>query len=167
MKKILIISLFLIVSLSLTAVSANDNVTSNEMQSMGLENDLQTQDVANTFENVQNTIENAEINSTVILSGTYEGTGHEISIDKDITIDGLGNTVLNANHKSRIFNINTSNVILKNLNITNGFSPISGGAIASNGKLTIINCNFINNNVNGYFNYLNWRETGEGEGGAI
>lgn len=145
--------------ITIGAVSAAENIT--------LENELQAPETTNTFEDVQKTIEKAELNSTIILNGTYEGSGHEIEIDKDITIDGLGNTTLNANYNSRVFNINSSNVILKNINITNGFSFVYGGAIASSGKLTIINCNFINNNVYDTFDYLSWRESGYGEGGAI
>lgn len=157
-KKFICFSLMILI-IMIGAVSASENITA--------ENDLQAQDTTNTFEDVQNTIEKAEINSTVILNGTYKGSGHEIVIDKDITIDGLGNTTLNANYNSRIFNINSSNVILKNLNITNGFSHVYGGAITSSGKLTIINCNFINNEVYDTFDYLSWRESGYGEGGAV
>ena len=157
-KKIICFSLMILI-IMIGAVSASENIT--------IENDLQAHETTNTFDDVQNTIEKAKFNSTVILNGTYKGSGHEIEIDKDITIDGLGKTTLNANHNSRIFNINSSNVILKNLNITNGFSSVYGGAITSSGKLTIINCNFINNNVYDTFNYLSWREPGYGEGGAI
>lgn len=157
-KKFICISLMIFI-ITIGAVSAAENIT--------LENESQSPETTNTFEDVQKTIEKAEFNSTIILNGTYEGSWNEIVIDKDITIDGLGNTTLNANQNSRIFNITSGNVILKNLNITNGYSSAYGGAIVSTGKLTIINCNFINNNVYGTFDYLSWKEAGYGEGGAI
>lgn len=164
-KKFICFSLLVLI-ITIGAVSASQNITS--------ENNLQADNTTeNTFENIQNTIEKAEINSTIILNGTYEGSGSEIVIDKDITIDGLGNTTLDANHQSRIFNITSNNVILKNINFINAKSPTNGGAITSSGQLTVINCNFINNTVNNGHEYhylldeFGYALEYTGQGGAI
>ena len=61
-----------------------------------------------------------------------------ILIDIDnLVIDGHGHTI-NANKQARIFNINSNNVILKNIIIINGISDTHGGAIywaGSNGSV--------------------------------
>ncbi|MBE6499311.1 MAG: hypothetical protein E7Z80_02010, partial [Methanobrevibacter thaueri] len=63
-----------------------------------------------------------------------------------LIIDG-NNHILNGNGSARIFNIiNNANVIIKNLNIVNGYSD-NGGAIYNNGNLTLLNCNITNNIV--------------------
>lgn len=155
---------FLILIITISAVSATENITS--------ENNFETSsnnETTNTFDYVQNTIENAEFNSTIYLNGTYEGMGKEIIINKDITIEGSKNTTLDANNKSKILIINSGNVVLKNINFINAYSKTNGGAITSNGQLTLINCNFINNSVNPEEEY---NEFGEewyslGKGGAI
>ena len=69
-----------------------------------------------------------------------------INITKDITVDGKGYTI-DGNSQSRIFNIVNATVTLKNINFINGYAD-SGAAICCNGgNLTIIGCNFLNNNA--------------------
>lgn len=126
--------------ITIGAVSASDNST--------IEDSLQTNDSVKTFEDIQNEITKAEINSTILLNDSYHGPRKEILIDKDITLDGSGTTTLDAHQKSNILTINANNVILKNINFINAKSPTKGGAINETGKLTIINCSFINNTVN-------------------
>ena len=79
-----------------------------------------------------------------------------INISHDIAIDGKGHTI-NGNNHARIFNIANAAVILKNINFINGNADSGGAIYCENGNLTIINCNFSNNNA--YDNEL--------EGGAI
>lgn len=64
-----------------------------------------------------------------------------IPIDIDgLIIDGQGHTI-NANHKTRIFNIQSNNVVLKNMNIINGKIQENGGAIHWSGSDgTLFNC---------------------------
>lgn len=134
MKKCYLISLLILALLALGAVSAADNST--------------TLIDEKTFDDIQASISQAGVNSTITLNGTYTGNGREISIEHDLTIEGADdNTTLDADYKSRIFNIHSGNVILKNLNLINGKSETNGGAITSNSHITLINCRFINNTV--------------------
>ena len=62
----------------------------------------------------------------------------------DLVIDGNGHFI-NANKKTRIFNIFNGNVIFKNITFKNAFSD-KGGAILNNwGNLEFVNCKFENN----------------------
>ncbi|MDO5831371.1 MAG: hypothetical protein Q4Q14_00905 [Methanobrevibacter sp.] len=162
MKRILLITI-LIALISLTAVSAEDN----ETIIIG-DNPLNVSGTA--FDDIQNTIDEAEAGSTVNLNGTYTGL-KEIEIAKDITIEGNGAT-LDANHKSKIIHISSGNVILKDINFINAQSKTNGGAIFANSQLTLINCNFTDNSVNADYKW--YGKTTEpvtpddlGKGGAV
>ena len=91
----------------------------------------------------------------LVLDRNYmyiNGTNKGILISKPITIDGNGHT-LNGNQLSRMFNITSDNVTIKNINFINGnaygkyFSnDAGGGAIYWNGENGYIeNCNFTDN----------------------
>ena len=107
-----------------------------------------------TFAELQANINATTPGSTLTLNKNYEcedGFGSEgILIDKSITIDGNGSKI-DAQGKSRIFNITAENVILKNIIFTNGKTTDSGGAVyfSSNGAVT--NCKFIYNEVSGHY----------------
>ena len=109
-----------------------------------------------SFEEIRQSIESARPGSTIYLEGTYLGDGSSISIEKRITLEGTGSdTCLDANGESRIFEISSSMVTLKNLMLKNGFSSGSGGAIYFDGGThTIDNCRFEENEA-------------EDDGGAI
>ena len=66
-----------------------------------------------------------------------------IPINKNITIDGQGFTI-NGNNAARIFYVNASNVILKNMILTNG-NAYNGSAIYSLYEITVENCTFEDN----------------------
>ncbi len=98
-----------------------------------------------TFSDIQELIDNAEAGSTIKLNGTYIGDSKEIIINKNLTIKGVdGKATLNAQTLSRIFNITANGVVLENLNLINGKSDL-GGAIYSEKKFTVKNCDFKNN----------------------
>ncbi len=90
-------------------------------------------------------------------SDFYEG-GIELDID-NLIIDGNGKTI-DGGYESRIFLITGSNITLKNIIFKNGFShrnydnPFNnnGGSIKNNhnNKLTIENCEFIDNTSEDY-----------------
>ena len=167
-KKVLIAILIFVLTIGIS--SAHENITDNIHV---IENSQEIHSISeNSFEDVQDIIEKAQNNSTIDLNGTYKGLGYEIKIDKDITIEG-NNATLDGNHQSKIFNIVSGNVILKNIHFINGYSITNGGAIFSNGKLTLINCTFMNNTVESeydwYFNTHkhNYELEEIGTGGAI
>ena len=170
MKKILIALILLI--LTLGAVSASDENTSNLTVSENLEIDHSTDEIISennegNFTELSNLIN--DTSEILELDKNYANTGSEseISILKPMTIDGKGHT-LNAKFSSKIFNITSDNVTLKNINFINAKSKSNGGAIIANGELTIINCSFISNCVDTgeTINYHSYDYT-TGRGGAI
>lgn len=101
-----------------------------------------------TFTALKNKIDAASPNSTVTLENNYNYNEcfdvNGINISKPLTIDGKGFTI-DANSKSRIFNVNTNdNVVFKNITFVGGNASY-GGAI--NGKCTVINCLFKSNSA--------------------
>lgn len=90
----------------------------------------------------------------LVLDKDYEyinGTNKGALISKSITIDGAGHT-LNGNKLSRMFNVTSDNVTIKNINFINGnafgryYGIAGGGAIywyGSNGLVEM--CNFTDN----------------------
>ncbi len=146
MKRIITVILFLaIIFASIGAVSSQNNLTDENCEVEPLTETLNVS--GSDFKDIQNAADTTEANSTIILNGTYNGNGKEIEISKDLTIEGTGKTTLDAHSSSRIFNILSGSVVIKNINFINAKSTENGGAIASNGKLTVINCNFTDNRV--------------------
>ena len=102
-------------------------------------------DSANTFSQLQSIIDGNESGSTIYLDNDYVSSGFSsegIVINKDITIDGQGHK-LNGENSSRIFYINASNVVLKNMVFVNSNSSNVGSVIYSDqANLTLDNCKF-------------------------
>ena len=73
-----------------------------------------------TFEDIQTAINSATAGDTLILSGTYTGSGTYITIDKQLTITGRNNCTLDAQSLSSIFRINASKTIIKDITFKNG-----------------------------------------------
>lgn len=146
-RKIVLMLLLLSAVLTLTAVSANENLTQNTLSADDAS--ISVKESSHSFEDIQNEINNSKENSTVILNGTYVGSGKEILINKSITLEGCGNsTILDANSTSRILNITAGTVTLKNLIFANAKNTIScGGAIYSTESLTVDGCTFKDNVV--------------------
>ena len=161
-KIIILILIFFIIINCLTLVSATDNTTNDNLT------DFDSVD-KNSFKWIQKSIDSSKDNDTLILNGTYYGDGSQIVVNKSITIEGINNTTLDANKMSRVFYIKSDNVILKNLNIINGYHDNNdafvnfdesghGGAIywkGNNGSL--IDSNVQNNIVkNGLSGAIYW-----------
>ena len=97
-----------------------------------------------SFDDLCNQILNG---NSVVLDKDYEYKNESIyangiTIDKAVTIDGCGHTI-DAKKLARIFNITASGVILKNMDFMNAYVDYAnGGAICTNGDLTLINCSF-------------------------
>ena len=94
-----------------------------------------------SFDNLEKIINNSDENSTVILNKNYASVGDEITVKKSLTIDGGGHS-LNGINASRIFYIQTDNVVIKNINFINGYSENNGGAVFL--SIDSDDCNFIN-----------------------
>ncbi|WP_298524463.1 right-handed parallel beta-helix repeat-containing protein [uncultured Methanobrevibacter sp.] len=163
-KHVLLIS-FLLVILTVSAASAADiNETSNDaigidmassevngsdnaiFQSSANDDILATGE--GSFSEVQTMINGASDGDTIVLSKDYLGSGTNILVNKEVTIDG-NNATFDANCASRIFYVTSSNVVIKNINFINGNSTSSsyydGGAIRWEGTNgTVLNCSFDN-----------------------
>jgi predicted outer membrane repeat protein len=164
----IVLCLFIISLLAVSAVSAADNAddlnisaTADNQEIIQVSNtqeDILT-DSAGTFTQLDDQIQGASANITLDKNYTYASDDSRvssgISIDKDITIDGAGYTIDGANQAS-IFDISGgSHVVLKNINFVNAKGS-DGAALrfTASDNVEIFNCNFINNSASG-------------EGGAI
>ena len=161
-KKLMILAIFIVSLLAVSAVSAADNATediagvektADEVVSVNENQTILNAKDVGTFTELQKMIDNAPDGSTVTLKKDYqydegfsEGSIY-IDADKKLTIDGKGHTI-DAKSKSRIFSIyGTEEITLKNINFINGFlkgSDQKGCAIRAN-YLNLFNCNFENN----------------------
>lgn len=156
LKRLLLVSsLLVIMLLSITAISAQDNQTDYAISKAK----------ENSFEDIQHQIDTAEENSTVTLKGEYKDSGN-IHIDKAMTIAGE-NAVIVQNDDEKTIEITSDNVIIKDitfkkachikLNRTTTFiscifrgNDLTKGSVIdaelTNGAcLNIINCTFIQN----------------------
>ena len=98
-----------------------------------------------TFTDITNLISNAHAGDTINLEGTYYGTGSIITVNKELTIKGNGETILDAKNLSGILSVSADNVRINNIRFVNGKINANGGAINWIGKNgTISNCTFIN-----------------------
>ena len=95
-----------------------------------------------SFNSIQSLVDSAESGDIILLNGTYAGSGKAININKTLTIDGQGETTLDAKELSGIFIINANDIILKNLKFSNASD--SAGIIKGKNNL-ITNCTFTNN----------------------
>ena len=143
--------------LSVGAVSANDDISENEIA-------ISDSDVIGaSFSDLQ-TIINEDTSGAINLTEDYAfGSSDEsIFINKEITINGNGH-IINANGASSVFNITGSNVVLNNLTITNiNITTAKTNAIlwnGDNGKL--INCDISDNCVSQFLGAIvYWNATG-------
>ena len=133
-----------------------------------------------TFEDITNIINNAHAGDEINLEGTYYGTGSTITVNKELTIKGNGETTLDAKNLSGILSVSANNVRINNIRFVNGKINANGGAINWIGKNgTISNCTFINcsaenggsvywNAENGMINTSTFdKSTATSNGGAI
>ena len=134
----------------------NDELKSNyinEESNIGVTEENELTATTGTFTDLANDIANAgdELNLTkdYVYSSGDPIYKQGIIINKKITINGNGFTI-NGNKQSMIFQINSKNVILKNISfvncsVTSTSSLIYAGAIIWNGDNGVLNdCSFIN-----------------------
>ena len=171
-KKFMLMAIFIVSLLAISAVSASDLNSTDEIAIDDDSSDIVSvsdEDCINanskgTFTDLQNMINKASSGSTISLEKDYcydDGFDTEgIQIYRPLYIDGNGHTI-NALGKSRIFNISDNDVVLDNIKFCNGKSAGYGGAILfntedfmityygsnvfGNSYSLITNCTFVNN----------------------
>ena len=151
MKNKYLILVLLIMLFSITTVSAT-NQTDN-LQTPDDANPLKSNITVsgNSFNDIQNTINQASPNDTLKLSGTYKSSGKVITLSKSLVFDGEMNATLDANHLSGIFYINKDlNLTFNNIKFINAKDSailtednVEDGVHKS--KVVLNNCTFINN----------------------
>ena len=109
--KYLMLFSILILMFALGAVSANDNVT-DEMLQTPESQEIEQYVSGNSFNDIQNAIYSSNDGDVIELHGDYTSSNSPITVSKSIIIEGNGAT-LNANRKSSIFNINSKSLTLK------------------------------------------------------
>ena len=149
--------MILVSLLTVSAVSANEINSTEDIVSeeIAVDDNLEvTQEdtistthkvTGNTFEDIQNAVNSAKDGDTIELSGTYTKNDQVISIDKSLTIRGIGETNIDANQSRKgIFLISNGNTKIINLFLLNCKSM---GAINANSGASYVclNCTFINN----------------------
>ena len=91
----------------------------------------------------------ATADDTINFNGDYTITlGSVLTIDKNLTIDGVGHSVtISGNDSNQVIFIypESVNATLNRLTVANGFKDKNGGAINNSGTLNINNCSFLNN----------------------
>lgn len=135
-RKMLIVSVIILIYINLSFVCADENGT--DFNESFVNN--------NSFKDIQSLINEADDNDTIILNGNYYGNGSQINVNKSVIIEGINNATLDARGLSGIFNIQSTNVVIKNLKFINGNLEDHGAAIqwvGNNG--TLINSVFYNN----------------------
>ena len=165
-KKMMCISLILILFLVIGAACAADNDTdvqtsdddTQEIISSDTEDVNQTlkatvQFSGTTFSDLETAINNAQEGDTIVLNSNITNDYrnyqyYPMTINKAITIEGQGYTIDGAS-QSAIFSISGSNVVLNNITFINAYGnswTYRAGAIYGTGSnVNITNCNFIDN----------------------
>ncbi len=152
-KKVLfIISIVLIILLSITSLSAEENSTN----AIATQQEISTQaSDSHTFTDLQKEIKNADAKSTLYLSGTYKydkksdtSLTEGVTINKDIKIVGKNSCTIDGSGLARCLKIKKGcTVTLQNIKVKNGYTTSSGAGIKiyANAKVTIKNCVFDGN----------------------
>ena len=145
-----------VVSQAAVEVDNDNQKIENNLISSSSEDILSEKDNG-TFTALQDKISNAAEGATIALENDYTNDGalaDGILISKSITINGNGYTI-DAQHKSRIFNITANNVILNDIKFINGNASYGGAIFTEGDNLTISESIFINNTADwGGANYF-------------
>ena len=174
-KKIIFMAILLVSLLSLSAVSAAEDVASDILDESIIEdvsNDelvldepvgsgedepaLGDEGNAGTFHDLNEAI-NGNEDSTITLTKNYAYNGVDdydsdfkegIVINRPVEIYGNGITIDGSN-MARIFYVNATDVSFHDINFINGYSEVYGGAIGQDASniYTAINCTFTQNNA--------------------
>lgn len=147
---IFIILIFAIGSVSaLEDANITDQAQNDECLKLTDTDELSDAINGGTFDDIQDAIDNAWEGDVIELNGTFTSTGSEIVIDKSITINGNGKTVLDAENLSNffVFRWENKNVTLNGLTFINSISEYGiHNEYMDVGNYKITNCNFKDNN---------------------
>lgn len=135
-----------VVSQATVEVDNDNQKIENNLISSSSEDILSEKDNG-TFTALQDKISNAAEGATIELENDYANYGvlsDGILISKSITINGNGYTI-DAQHKSRIFNVTANNVVLNDIKFINGNATLGGAIFCEGDNATIWNSTFINN----------------------
>ena len=142
MNKFKIFLVFIVLFISISAVSAEGNFSS-----------LQT-DISNSAQSIEITQDYAydekvdvKLDSGILINKT------------NFVINGNGHT-LNGNSMSRIFYVDGKNITINNLNFINGKGNIGGAVIVDAANTIINNCTFNKNNATSDGGAIVFRNTG-------
>lgn len=141
-----------------------------------------TRVVTNTNDNgagsLRQAIAAADVTNDVIvfapdITGTITLTSGELFFTKSLTITGPGatNLTISGNNTSRVFSVSGGVITISGLRIANGFvtgNPNSlnagGGILNNSARLTVQNCEIVNNVHSGGPNTSGFPSTGQGGG---
>ena len=135
-----------VVSQATVEVDNDNQKIENNLISSSSEDILSEKDNG-TFTALQDKISNAAEGATIELEKDYANDGvlaDGILISKSITINGNGYTI-DAQHKSRIFNVTANSVVLNDIKFINGNATLGGAIFCEGDNVTIWNSTFINN----------------------
>lgn len=161
----LVLLLFVLIMFSLSSVAANENVgdANNTVISLSCDNAAADSEIAlgasennsplkadlngGTFNDIQSAINAADSGDTVFLNGQNYSGNKQITVNKNIVIDGASSSnanlmsVLDANNASRIFYSNGNySITLKNLVFENSYIKNNGYvAYFTGGNITLDN----------------------------
>ena len=154
-KKIMMLAILIVAFLTVSAVTAVDNATSDVLcvnettdEVVSVENENQEilkENEPGTFTDLADEIANADGQLTLTRDYIGKWGYYDITIDKSIEINGNGHTINGRENFGRIFYITASDVVLNNICFVNSEIDDSGGTIyweGSNGVLS--NCRFVN-----------------------
>ena len=160
-KKILILAIFLVTLLAVSAVSASDNVTEDIAITDDTHDDISIDDnLGNDESNMLTTdqktfadlndVINGNDDSDVYLNGTYvfNSTSDDefikgIMIYRNMTIHGNG-AILDGNYASGIFLVTSANVVLKDMVFVNAKGNLGGAIYCGGDNGVVSNCSFVN-----------------------
>ena len=103
-----------------------------------------------TFDDIQNVIEQSKDNDTIKLSGTYFSSGNPINFTKSLNICGENNATLDGRNLSGIFSFSDKPPItITNIKFINYWDTAISAPYVTNYKstITIINCSFTGNHI--------------------
>ena len=164
-KSLIIISALLVAIIAVGIVSASQDFDENltlddSSDSLAINEDLNDkvpiektdgeiytttrEPAGKTFSDIQNTVKKSKDGDTIELSGTYAGSGKDITINKKLTITGKKNAKLDAKKTLSKIKVNKE-VTFKGITFTNFNTKSKDGAILGHDKITFINCAFTNN----------------------